>query len=366
MDFIPISQPSLGELERKYLLDAFDSGWISSIGHYIDDFEKAFAAYCGVGHAVAVSNGTVAIQLALVARGIGPGDEVIVPDFTFVATANAAKHAGATPVIVDVERDTFCLDPAQFEQAITRKTKAVIPVHLYGHPADMDRICAIAKARGIVVVEDGAEAHGASIGKRRVGSFGFCSAFSFFGNKIITTGEGGMITTDDGAFATRLRFLRDHGMDKGRKYWHTEVGFNFRMTNLQASIGLAQLQRIDELLSAKLAVIERYRKNLAGQRGLSLNPCRPGYTNSYWMLCLSRELWDEKSRSDSMAELRKRNIETRPFFYPLSDLPMYAGRGAKTPVAHELSYKGINLPSFVGISESQIDYISENVIEILK
>ncbi|MGD0727016.1 MAG: DegT/DnrJ/EryC1/StrS family aminotransferase [Spirochaetia bacterium] len=366
MEFIPISQPSLGELERRYLIDAFDSGWISSIGHYIEELEKSFAVYCGTEHAVAVSNGTVAIHLALEALGIEEGDEVIVPDLTFVATANAVRHANGVPVIVDVDRETMCMDPAALARAITPKTRAVIPVHLYGHPADMDRIMRIATARGIAVVEDAAEAHGAAIGGKRVGSFGRCGTFSFFGNKIMTTGEGGMITTDDGELAGRLRFLRDHGMSRERKYWHTEIGYNYRMTNLQAAIGVAQLQRIDSLIEQKRSVIERYRKNFSGMRRVTLNPCKPGFKNTYWMLCLSFDGWNEQSRSVSMAGLKERKIDTRPFFYPLTDMPMYRSPIHETPVTHDLSYRGINLPSFVGISNEQIDYICENVIGLLE
>lgn len=366
MDFVPISQPSIGALERKYLLDAFDSGWISSIGRYIDEFEKAFAAYCGVRHAVAVSNGTVAIHLALVALGIGPGDEVVVPDLTFVSTANAVRHAGAEAVLVDVDRETMCMDPEAFERAIGPRTKAVIPVHLYGHPADMARISSIAAGKGIAVVEDAAEAHGAEIGGRRVGSFGRCAAFSFYGNKLITTGEGGMVTTDDEALATRMRFLRDHGMSKSKKYWHTEVGYNYRMTNMQAAIGLAQVERAAELVSKRGEVIDRYRARLSGLPGVTLNPCRKGYKNTYWMLCLSCDRWDEAARDGFMAEMRKRNVDTRPFFFPISDMPMYEGARFATPVTHELSYKGINLPSFVGISDEAIDYVSGQVIDILK
>lgn len=362
---IPISQPSLGALERKYLIDAFDSGWISSIGRYIDEFEKAFAAYCGVKHGVAVSNGTVAIHLALETLGIGPGDEVVVPDLTFVSTANTVRHAGATAVLVDVDRETMCMDPEAFERAITPRTKAVMPVHLYGHPADMARISRIAEGRGIRVIEDAAEAHGAEIGGKRVGSFGYCSAFSFYGNKLITTGEGGMITTDDGDFASRLRFLRDHGMSKSKKYWHTEIGYNYRMTNMQAAIGLAQVERADELVSKRRAVIDRYRAKLGGLQGVTLNPCRQGYKNTYWMLCLSCDRWDEAARDGFMAELKKRNIDSRPFFYPISDLPMYEGGRFATPVTHELSYRGLNLPSFVGLADETIDYVSEQVIDIL-
>ena len=366
MDFIPISQPSLGELERKYLLDAFDSGWISSIGHYIDDFEKAFASYCGVKNGIAVSNGTVAIHLALVALGIGPGDEVVVPDLSFVATANAVKYAGAKPVIVDIERDTLCMDPALFERAITRRTKAVIPVHLYGHPADMDRICAIAKARGIAVVEDGAEAHGATIGMRRVGSFGACSAFSFYANKLIATGEGGMIVTDDDELSVRLKYLRDHAMSKIRRYFHTEVGFNYRTTNLQAAIGLAQVQRIGGLLEKKRNIFARYAKNLGGLDGVWLNRTRAGYSNSYWMVCLSAEEWDEESRLVLMAKLKERGVDSRPFFCPMSDMPMYESRKIRNPVSLELAYKGINVPSFVDMTMEQVDYVSSAIVDILR
>ena len=366
MEFIPISRPSIGDLERKYLIDAFDSGWISSIGRYIDEFEKSFASFCGTGHAVAVSNGTVALHLALEGIGVKEGDEVIVPDLTFVATANAVRHANGVPVMVDVDRETMCMDPAALERAITPKTRAVIPVHLYGHPADMDRVMGIAKAREIDVVEDAAEAHGAAIGGKRVGSFGRCATFSFYGNKIMTTGEGGMITTDDGELAGRLRLLRDHGMSREKKYWHTEIGYNYRMTNLQAAIGLAQLQRIDSLIEQKHAVIERYRRNLSDVKRVALNPHKPGFKNTYWMLCLVFDGWNDQSRSASMTALKQRKIDTRPFFYPLTDMPMYGSPVHETPVAHDLSYKGINLPSYVGISNDQIDYICENVISLLE
>lgn len=366
MDIIPISQPSLGALERKYLLDAFDSGWISSIGHYIDDFEKSFAAYCGTKHAVATSNGTVALHLSLAGLGIGPGDEVIVPDLTFVATANAVRYTGAKPVFVDIDRETLCMDPELFEHAITRRTKAVLPVHLYGHPADMDKIEAIAKAHGIAVVEDGAEAHGARIGTRRVGSFGTCCAFSFYANKLITTGEGGMITTDDDELVAHLRYLRDHAMSKTRKYFHTEVGYNYRTTNLQAAIGFGQMQRIDDLLAKKREIFERYEKNLAGLEGTWLNRTRDGYTNSYWMVCFSAEKWDEASRSVFMAALKEQGVDSRPFFCPMTDMPMYESRKVRTPISHELAYKGINLPSFGDMTMEQVDHVCSAIIKILR
>ena len=366
MDFIPISRPSIGELERRYLLEAFDSGWISSLGRYIDEFEKSFASFCGTAHAVAVSNGTVALHLALEGIGVKEGEEVIVPDLTFVATANVVRHANGVPVIVDVDRETMCMDPAALERAITPKTRAVIPVHLYGHPADMDRIMGIAKKRGIDVVEDAAEAHGAEIGGKRVGSFGRCATFSFYGNKIITTGEGGMITTDDGALAERLRLLRDHAMSRTRKYWHAEIGYNYRLTNLQAAVGLAQMERIDVLLAKKRDIFTRYHRNLGGLHGVRLNPTMPGCKNSYWMVCFERDGWEEATRASFMSELRKRNVDSRPYFAPLSDMPMYASPAVRTPVAHALSRKGINLPSFADMSEEMVDYVCQNVIDQLR
>lgn len=365
MDMIPVSEPFLGERERQYLLDAFDSGWISSAGPYIERLERAFASFCGVTHAVAVSNGTVALHLALHALGIAEGDEVIVPDLTFVATGNVVLHAHAVPVIVDVDPETWCMDPAAFERAITDKTRVVIPVHLYGHPADMERINAIARARGVTVIEDAAEAHGAQIGARRVGSFGRCAAFSFYGNKIMTTGEGGMVTTNDAELAERLRFLRDHGMSRSRRYWHTEVGFNYRMTNLQAAIGLAQLEQIDLLIRLRREVVERYRRNLAGVPGLSLNPCRAGVTNTYWMACLRCAGWNEERRAAAMTVLREKGVDTRPFFYPLSAMPMYAGARHDTPTAHLVSPTGINLPSSAKLSPEQVDRVSERVLDVV-
>ena len=246
--FLPVAEPDLGPLEERYLLDAFQSGWISSIGEYIQRFEEGFAKFCGAGHGIAVSSGTVAIHLALLAAGVGPGDEVIVPTLTFVGTVSPVKYVGATPVFVDSEPEIGTLDPQAVEKAITSRTKAIIVVHLYGHPADMDPILDIARKYELIVIEDAAEAHGAKYKGRPVGSFGNCATFSFYGNKILTTGEGGMIVTNDKDLADRIRFLKDHAMDPNRRYWHPEVGYNYRITNLQAAIGCAQLERFNELL----------------------------------------------------------------------------------------------------------------------
>jgi perosamine synthetase len=258
------------------------------------------------------------------------------------------------------------MDPAALERAITSKTRAVIAVHLYGHPADMERIRSIAALRGIDVIEDAAEAHGAEIDGKRVGSFGRCATFSFYGNKLITTGEGGMITTKDPALADRLRLLRDHAMSRTRKYWHTEIGYNYRLTNLQAAVGLAQLARIDALLARKRGIFARYERNLGGVPEARLNRTLPGYKNSYWMVCFEADRLNEASKALLMAELSKRNIDSRPYFVPLSDLPMYTSPPVSTPIAHELSRKGINLPSFVDMTEEMIDYVCQNVVELLR
>ena len=249
--FIPVSQPSIGDKEVTYVSEAVRSGWVSSLGRYIEDFEKQFAAYCGSRYALTTSNGTTGLHLALMAAGVKSGDEVIVPDLTFIATANAVAYIGAKPVLVDVDSETLCISTVAIERAITQRSRAIVPVHLYGHPADMDAINAIAKRHGLIVVEDAAEAHGAEYKGKRVGSFGLCGVFSFYGNKIITSGEGGMITTDNEVLYITAKRLRDHAMSPSRRYWHEEIGYNYRMTNMQAALGLAQLERIEEFLTKR-------------------------------------------------------------------------------------------------------------------
>lgn len=267
----PISQPSITEVELKYVASAVKSGWISSIGEYIGEFERRFAEFCNCRHAIAVSNGTVAISLALRAMHIGRGDEVIVPDLSFIATANSVLESGAKPIFADIETDTLCLDPDDLIRRITPRTKAVIPVHLYGHPANMPRISEIGRQFGLKVIEDAAEAHGASIQGQRVGGFGDVATFSFYGNKIITTGEGGMVTTNDEELAERCRLLRDHAMSTQKRYWHTEPGFNFRLTNMQAAVGCGQLERSAELLSKRSQILNWYFNYLGKIGGITLN-----------------------------------------------------------------------------------------------
>jgi perosamine synthetase len=354
---IPISQPQLSQRELDYVSDAVKSGWVSSLGPYVDRFEESFAAFCGTRYAVSVSNGTVGLHLAMKVLGIGPGDEVIVPDLTFVATGNTVVTAGATPVMVDVHPDSWCIDPEKIAAAITPRTRAIIPVHLYGHPADMPQIMALAEKHGLHVIEDAAEAHGAKVGGRRVGGHGHCGVFSFYGNKIITSGEGGMITTDDPAIYVRTRFLRDHAMSKDVRYWHTEVGYNYRMTNIQAALGLAQLEQIDEFIAARANILAAYRAQLEGA-GVVCNPQIDAEPVN-WITCAVVEGLGRRRRDELAARLRDRGVDTRPFFFPMSAFPMYDAMGAHNPVSASLSADGFNLPTFVGLTEDMIAQVCE-------
>jgi perosamine synthetase len=362
--FIPISEPSITDLEIEFVTNAVKSTWISSLGEYIDRFESSFAAFCDSEYAVAVSNGTVAIHLALVSMGIKEGDEVIVPDLSFVATANAVLHAGAQPVFADIDPFSLCMDPEDFKRKITSKTKAVMPVHLYGHPANMPVINEIASEYGIRVVEDAAEAHGATINGKKVGSFGHCATFSFYGNKNITTGEGGMITTNDAQLYHTLKYLRDHGMSKEKRYWHTQLGYNYRLTNLQAALGCAQMERIHEIMAKRQQIFDSYSEYLQGLDGVSLNRTYPWATNAYWLITLQVDRFSEEQRDGFIADLKQHGIDSRPFFYPMSQMP-YLKTDANTPVAHEVYKKGINLPIFFGLQEDEVKYICETVKKLL-
>lgn len=363
-DFIPISKPHFTDKEEQYVLDAVRSGWVSSIGKYVETFEKEFARFCGTGYALTASNGTTALHLALAACGIGPGDEVIVPDVTFVATANAVRYTGAEPVLVDIQPDTLCIDPLATREAITKRTKAVIPVHLYGHPADMDAINAIAGEHGLVVIEDAAEAHGAEYKGRRVGGLARAAVFSFYGNKIITSGEGGMITTDDGEFHRKARFLRDQAMSKEKRYWHDAMGFNYRMTNLQAALGVAQLETIGERLQRRSEILAQYRKAIATSRSVRLNHTANWAKNAYWMVCLEVDGFDENSRDRFMQRLKARGIDSRPYFYPLSAMPMY--RRQSPPVAAAKAAIGLNLPTYHDLSDADIARVADAVNQELQ
>jgi len=362
--FFPISKPSITELEIEYVNDAVRSTWISSLGPYIDRFESEFARFCESRYAVSVSNGTVAIHLSLVALGIGPGDEVIMPNLSFVATANAVLHAGAVPVMIDIEPTTLCIDPEKIEAAITPRTKALMPVHLYGHPADMEKIMSIAKKHNLIVIEDAAEAHGAKAYGRRVGSWGNCATFSFYGNKNLTTGEGGMITTQDEKLYHRLRYLRDHAMSKEKRYWHTEVGYNYRITNIQAAIGCAQLDRIEDLMRKRAELYSWYQKALQGVSDISLNRSQPWANSSYWLICFESNHFDEKTRDAFMLRLKQKGVDSRPYFYPMSHMP-YLKSTIHTPVTEQVYQRGINLPTYFDLTQQDVEYIAGAIKETL-
>ena len=358
MSRIRVAQPVLAGNERRYVLDCLDSNWISSNGKYIAAFEEAFARFCGVPHAVAVSSGTAALHLALIASGVSPGDEVIVPTLTYVATANAVRYCGATPVLVDVARDTKNIDPVAIERAITKRTRVIIPVHLYGHPADMPVITDIARRNGLVVVEDAAEAHGAAVQGRRAGALGSCAAFSFFGNKIVTTGEGGMVTTSDSALAERLRLYRGQGMDPARRYWFPVVGFNYRMTNLQAAIGLGQMETIERALAARRRLAGWYDEALSSMADVERPRLVGDITHAYWMYTIWLRRGGARTRDAIMDIMDRRGVETRPAFYPLHTLPPYRLE-ATFPVADRWAARGISLPTHEAMTRADVDRVVE-------
>lgn len=360
---IPIYQPSLSGNEKKYVNECLDSTWISSKGKFIPEFEDKFAAYTGARYATSVCNGTVALHLALVALGIGPEDEVIVPTLTYIASVNAIAYTGATPVFVDSAADTWQMNPEDVRRKITPKTRAIMAVHLYGHPCEMDQLVAIAKENDLFLVEDCAEAFGSLYKGRHVGSFGDIAAYSFFGNKTITTGEGGMVVTNDETLFDRAVHFKGQGLAKHRQYWHDVIGYNYRMSNICAAIGLAQLERADALLALKRQIAQWYSDALA-DTPVTLHGEIGDVRNSYWMCSI---LVDDPARRDPLREaLEKAGIETRPVFYPIHTMPMYAQKFQRHPVAESLGWRGINLPSWPELNKEQVNQISSTVIDFLK
>ena len=350
--YIPVASPNLKGNEFKYLVDAFLSTWISSSGEYLDRFEQNFSKYCETDYGVAVSNGTVALHLALLALGIGEGDEVIVPDLTFAASINAVLHANATPVIVDVEEDSWCIDPHEIRKAITDKTKAIMPVHLYGQPCDMDAIMAIAEEFHLFVIEDAAEAHGALYKGKKVGSFGDIGCFSFFGNKVITTGEGGMCVTNSLEYNDKMRVLRDHGMSKTKRYWHDVVGYNYRMTNIQAAIGVAQLERIDVILENREKYELAYIDALGHMDHIHFQKRNlKNRTKITWLTCLLVD----KDRDLIMEKVKSAGIDVRPLFYPLSDMPLYKEYVKSSKTSSKISEMGFSLPTSSELPKKSMD-----------
>jgi perosamine synthetase len=358
---IPVAHPSLSGNEKKYVLECLESGWISSIGEFIGRFEESFARFCGVSHAVASNNGTSALHLALEALGTGPGDEIIVPTLTFVATANAVRYCGATPVFVDSDA-TMTLDPDLVEEKVTERTKGIIAVHLYGHPAHMHPILEVARKRNLFVLEDAAEAHGAQYEGRPVGSLGHAATFSFYGNKIISTGEGGMVTTSDAALHDRLLLLRGQGMDPGRRYWFPIIGYNYRMTNICAAIGLAQLEQIDQFLQTRRTIASSYHQCLTDlQDYIQLPSEQPWAKHAFWSYPIILRDSVVMCRDRLMKALEQDCIDTRPVFYPMHTLPPYSDATGTYPIADRLATRGLCLPMHTLLTEDDICHITRRL-----
>jgi len=355
---IPIYQPSLDGNEKKYVNECLDSSWISSRGDFIPRFENEFRRIIGIEHATAVSNGTVALHLALVTLGIGPGDEVIVPSFTYIASVSNISHAGATPVFVDSLENTWQIDPADVKRKITDKTKAIMVVHLYGHPCEMDELVKIAKENDLFIIEDCAEAFGSTYKDKHVGTFGDLSTFSFYGNKTVTTGEGGMIVTNDETLYDRAYHLKMHGLAKYREYWHDVLGFNYRMTNICAAIGLAQLEKADEKIAKKRQLANWYNEAL---KDLPVKPHGEfgNVFHSYWMYSILTGSPDE--RESLRAFMKSAGIETRPTFFPVHTMPMFSQKYQKLPIAEYLGWHGINLPSWPDMKKEQVQFIADTI-----
>ena len=368
--FIPVNEPLLDGREREYLDECVTSGWISSEGPMVDRFERGMAALTGRAHAVAVTNGSEALELAVEIAGIGPGDEVIIPAFTIISCAAPIVRRGATPVVVDADPVTWCMDATQLDGLVSPRTRAIMPVHIYGLPVDMDPVMALARDHDLVVIEDAAEAHGLTYKGRQCGSFGDMSTFSFYPNKHVTTGEGGMLLTDDASLAEAARSKRNLCFTAERRFVHEELGYNMRMSNLQAAVGVAQLERLDEHLVRKRAIGARYREILTDVPGLALPAEATAHArNGYWVfgVLLGDEV--EADAADVMRLLAERGIGTRPFFYPMHLQPVFrrAGlfEGVSCPVAERLATRGFYLPSGLALTDAQIDRVADALRSVL-
>ena len=362
---LPVAEPSMGEKELLYVSECVLTGWVSSAGKFVTRFEEIFANFCNTKYAVAVTNGTAALHLTMVAMGIGPEDEVIIPTLTFIATANAVTYTGAKPIFVDSEKDSWNIDPREIENAVTPRTKAIVPVHLYGHPAEMDPIMEIAHRYGLIVIEDAAEAQGALYKGKKVGSIGQAGCFSFFANKVITTGEGGMIVSDDENFIKKARLLRDHGMSPDRKYWHEYIGYNYRLTNLQAAIGVAQMEKIDVILNRKREIAQKYKDLLKDVQGIILPIEKEWVRSIYWLFTfLIDEDYYHIRRDVVMESLNNNGIEVRPVFYPIHQMPPYKV-DKHLPIAEKISRTGISLPSSITLEDDELQHTTSIIKSIL-
>jgi perosamine synthetase len=366
---IQVAAPDLSGSEEKNVLEALRSTWISSTGSFINRFEAEFAELCDTQGALGVCNGTVALHLALLGLDVRPGDEVLVPSLTYIATANAVRYVGAEPVFVDVDPDTWCIDPKLLEASITRRTKGIIAVHLYGHPADMDAINHVAAVHGLWVVEDAAEAHFARYKGRPTGGLGDLGTFSFYGNKIITCGEGGAVNVKDKHLELRLRTLRGQGVDPHRRYYFPVTGYNFRMTNLAAAILCAQLDRREEILAGRQRIFTAYEELLAGIPGIGFQPVAPWAERAPWLFSITVNAKEYgHSRDELMAMLDEKGIDTRPFFLALHRLPPFREeskcRREMLPHTDRFSETGMNLPTFSTLSDSQLGYIADAIKQL--
>ena len=379
MSLVPVNEPLLGDLELEYVTECIRTGWISSAGKFIEEFERQWAAYCGMAYGVAVSNGTVALELAVRCLGLDPGDEVILPTFTIISCAQAVVYNGGIPVLVDSEPRTWCMDVSQLEAKITSRTRAIMPVHIYGHPVDMDPLLALAKKYNLAVIEDAAEVHGAEYlsgrngsnpGWKRCGGLGDISTFSFYANKLITTGEGGMVLANNSSYAEKLRGLRNLCFQPQRRFYHTELGFNFRLTNMQAAIGLAQTERIDAIVARKRWMGEAYTERLQDIPGLQLPVEESWARQVYWMYGV---VLDEGYGMDAFGfarQLKGEGIDTRPFFLGMHEQPVFLDRGLfrgeSYPVAGRIARQGLYLPSGLALTESQLETVCKAVRKVLR
>lgn len=372
-DFIPVCTPLLGGNEVKYVTDAVSTGWISSSGSYVNKFEEAFSSYCGVKYSVAVCNGTVAIHLALAALGIGKGDEVIIPSFTMIATAFAVCYTGAVPVFVDADKESFNIDVKKIEEKITAKTKAIIPVHIFGNPCDMDAICSIAKKHNLYIVEDAAEAHGAEFAGKKAGSFSDIASFSFFANKNLTTGEGGMVVTDNEDYYKRCRYFKNmcFPVDAPRVYSHEDIGFNYRMSNLHAAIGLAQTEKADEYRDMRIKNAVLYKKYLSDCPGIVFQKDQANGLNVHWMNAIVINPAEYgRSKDELIAHLKENDIDTRLLFVSMHRQKSLKDFGCDCsgdyPVTDWLTQNGFYLPSASSLTEEQIKYICDVIKDFAK
>jgi perosamine synthetase len=362
---IPISEPLLSERALAYIQEAVKSGWISSEGRFITEFERCWAEYCGASYGIAVSNGSAALELAIAALALPYQSEIILPSFTIISCVAAVLRAGCRPVLVDCEPDTWCLNVTEVGHKITRRTCAVMPVHIYGHMAEMNQLLDLARKHDLEIIEDAAEAHGAEYYGRRAGSIGTMGCFSFYANKIVTTGEGGMIVVNDSRLAERLRSLRNLAFRSDRRFKHTELGYNFRMSNLQAAIGLAQVEVIEEHLARKRRIAALYSERLRKVKGLRLPVERSGVKNVYWMYGVVLEDSVPFDAATFAARLKEHSIDTRPFFLGMHEQPALRGRGLfageRYPITERLARRGLYLPSGLRLTEADIDVVCSAV-----